>query len=56
MIILVIWFVVGGFILSLIDKQSFLFNGVIMRFITASVLMGPIAFVGMCLMWCLQAY
>ena len=49
--ILIIWFVVGAFILSLIDKTSFLFSNVVMINITVSVLMGPIAFAGLCVMW-----
>ena len=49
--ILIIWFVVGAFILCLIDKTSFLFSNVVMINITVSVLMGPIAFAGLCVMW-----
>ena len=51
MIILVIWFVLGACVISLIDNQSFLFSGVVMRNITVSVLMGPIAFACLCVMW-----
>jgi len=51
MIILIIWFLLGACVIALIDKHSFLFSGVVMRNITVSVLMGPIAFAGLCVMW-----
>ncbi len=41
--ILAIWFVVGFFILTMIDSDSFLLSHPIMICITVSVLMGPIA-------------
>ena len=51
MIVLLVWFVAGSCILCLIDKRSFLFSNVVMINITVSVLMGPIAFAGLCVMW-----
>ena len=48
---LVIWFVLGLFVVSLIDKDSFLISGPVMIFITVSVIMGPIAFVLAGLFW-----
>jgi len=44
MIILIVWWVVGLIILSLIDTGSFLVNHWIMLCITTSILMGPIQF------------
>jgi len=45
MIALGIWFVLGLFVVSRIDKDSFLLSNRLMAFITGSILMGPIAFV-----------